>query len=188
MPSEQLYNQLLGRLRQLRNQMRLHNWLSSLGLFLLAAAILGIILPIFAHLVARSPGWRWGLSIIGWLGSLLLLARYVLQQPLAWLLQPNAPSEIDLALRVGNAHPEVKDRFANALQVYDEALQNSHDSEVTRTLAGAALNEAYEAIAPVDFAQTIDRRTPQRRLLAAGVTIFLASAVWFMAPNFMRSE
>jgi hypothetical protein len=184
MPSE-LYDQLLARLCRLRGQDRLYKWLAALGLFLIIAAALGIILPVFAHFAAPSLGMRWTLSIAGLLGLLLLLAHYVLQQPLSWFLRPNSPSEIDLALRVGNAHPEVKDRFANALQVYHEAQQNSHDSEITRALAGAALNDAYQTIAPADFSQVVDRRTPRRRLLAAGVAIVIALAIWGMAPNFM---
>ncbi|MGH7456905.1 MAG: hypothetical protein ACRENG_36480, partial [bacterium] len=143
MPSE-LYDQLLSRLRRLRSQDRLHKWLATVGMFLIIAAALGIILPVFAHFAAPSPGMRWTLSLVGLSGLLLLLARYVLQQPLSWFLRPNFPSEIDLALRVGNSHPEVKDRFANALQVYYEVQQNGRDSEITHTLAGAALNEAYQ--------------------------------------------
>ena len=115
MPSDQLYDQLLSRLRRLRSQDRLHKWLAAFGLFLIIVAALGIILPVFAHFAAPSPSMRWTLSIAGLLGLLLLLARYVLQQPLAWFLRPNSPTEIDLALRVGNSYPEVKDRFASFL-------------------------------------------------------------------------
>jgi hypothetical protein len=185
MPSDQLHQQLLTRLRHLRWQERLHKWLAAVGIFFILVAALGIILPVLAHLTASSPGLRWALSGSGLIGVLLLLVRYVVLPPLSWLLQPHSPSEIDLAIRVGNFHPEVKDRFADALQVYEEALHNGNASEVTRLLAGAALNDAYQAVNPIDFSQTLDRATPRRRLLSAGLALAIAVALWGLAPNFM---
>jgi len=185
MPSEQIYEQLLDRLRQLRRQDRLHKWLATFGIFFMAIAALGIILPVLANIAAPSSGMRWFLSGAGLLGFLFLLARFVLLAPVKWFLHPNSPSEIDLALRVGNSHPEVKDRFANALQVYHETAQDNQNGEITRQLAGTALHDAYQTVEPVIFSHIIDRRTPQRRLLLAAFAIIFAAVIWGLAPNFM---
>jgi len=185
MPPEQIYEQLLSRLRHLRRQDRFHNWLAALGIFLMLAAALGIVLPMLANFAAPSSGMRWLLSGLGLLGFLFLIGRFVLQSPLSWILRPNSPSEIDLALRVGHSHPEVKDRFANALQVYHETAQDSQNGEITRQLAGVALHDAYQTVEPIIFSHIIDRRTPKRRLTAAALAIVIAVAVWGMATNFM---
>ncbi len=185
MSPDQIYDQLLSRLRHLRRQDRLHNWLAALGIFLMLAAALGIVLPMLANFAAPSSGMRWLLSGLGLLGFLFLMGRFVLQSPLSWFLRPNSPSEIDLALRVGKSHPEVKDRFANALQVYHETAQDSQNGAITRQLAGVALDDAYQAVEPIIFSHIIDRATPKRRLTAAGLAIIMAAAVWGLAPNFM---
>jgi len=148
-------------------------------------AAFGVILPMLANWAAPSSGMRWLLTGVGLLGFLFILARFVLRAPLAWFRQPNSPSEIDLALRVGKSYPEVKDRFANALQVYHETAQDTQNGEITRALAGTALHDAYQAVEPIIFSQVIDRRTPQRRLLFAGLALIAAFMVWGIAPNFM---
>jgi hypothetical protein len=185
MPADQIYQQLLTRLRQLRRQERLHKWLAALGIFLTFTATLGIVLPPLANFAASSPEFRWLLSGVGLAGVVVLLTRYVFQQPLSWLLHPHTPSEVDMAIRVGRLHPQVKDRFANALQVYDDALKNGQEREVTSALAGIALNEAYQTISPVDFSRTVDRATPRRRLAGAGFAIAAALCAWLTAPDFM---
>jgi len=185
MPPNQIYEQLLSRLRNLRRQDRLHNWLAALGVFLIFTAALGIVLPMLANFAAPSSGMRWLLSGLGLLGFLFLIGRFVLQSPLSWILRPNSPSEIDLALRVGHSHPEVKDRFANALQVYHETAQDSQNGAITRQLAGVALDDAYQTVEPIIFSHIIDRRTPKRRLTAAALAIIMAAVVWGLAPNFM---
>jgi hypothetical protein len=149
------------------------------------ASALGVILPVLANFAAPSSGTRWLLFSVGVLGFLFILARFVLRAPFAWWRHPNSPNEIDLALRVGKSHPEVKDRFANALQVYHETVQDTQNGEITRALAGTALHDAYQAVEPLIFSQIIDRRTPQRRLLFAGLALIAAFMVWGIAPNFM---
>jgi len=185
MPPEQIYEQLLSRLRQLRRQDRLHKWLAAVGIFLMLASALGVILPVLANFAAPSSGMRWLLFSVGLLGFLFILARFVLRAPLAWFRQPNSPTEIDLALRVGKSHPEVKDRFANALQVYHETAQDTQNGEITLALAGTALHDAYQAVEPLIFSEVIDRHTPKRRLVSAAVAMILAVVVWAAAPNFM---
>ncbi|MDZ7362071.1 MAG: DUF4175 domain-containing protein [candidate division KSB1 bacterium] len=185
MSPEQIYEQLLSRLRQLRRQDRLHNWLAAFGIFLILAAALGIVLPMLANFAAPSSGMRWLLSGFGLLAFLFLMWRFVLQSPLSWLLRPNFPSEIDLALRVGRSQPEVKDRFANALQVFHETAPDSQNGAITRQLAVVALHEAYQTVEPIIFSHIIDRATPKRRLTAAVLAIIIAVAVWAVAPNFM---
>lgn len=149
------------------------------------AAALGVILPVLANFAAPSAGMRWLLSGVGLLGLLFILARFVLRAPVTWWRAPNSPSEIDLALRVGKSHPEVKDRFANALQVYHETAQDTQNGEIARALAGTALHDAYQAVEPIIFSQVIDRRTPQRRLLFAGLALIAAFLIWGLVPNFM---
>ena len=185
MPSEQIYEQLLSRLRQLRHQDRLHKWLAAVGIFLMLAAALGVVLPLLANWAAPNSGMRWLLSGVGLLGFLFILARFVLRAPLTWWRHPDSPNEIDLALRVGKSHPEVKDRFANALQVYHETSQNTQNGEITRSLAGTALHNAYQDVEPIIFSQVIDRRTPRKRLLFAGGALVAAFLIWSLAPNFM---
>jgi hypothetical protein len=185
MPPEQIYEQLLSRLRQLRRQDRLHKWLAAVGIFLMLAATLGVVLPVLANFAAPSSGMRWLLFSVGVLGFLFILVQFVLRAPLTWWRHPDSPNEIDLALRVGKSHPEVKDRFANALQVYHETAEDTQNGEISRSLAGTALHNAYEAVEPIIFSQVIDRRTPQRRLLFAGLALITAFMVWGIAPNFM---
>lgn len=184
MPLPEIYTDLMRRLRELRRKELRQQWLARIGIFILALSVFALLMPVLAHGVSQSETFRWALTLSGLAALGYALWRFIAQPMLRVWRQSKENEHIDLALRIGAAHENLRDRFANALQVYEETARES-ENEIRHALAGAALKEAYEEVQPLDFTSIIDRKTPRHRMLA-GVAAFAACAlVWGFAPNYM---
>lgn len=184
MPLHETYLDLMRRLRELRRNETRQQWLARVGLFILALAGIALIAPVLAHGVAASETFRWALALASLAAIGYAVWRFVVQPIMRSLAQPREAQNIDLALRVGNLRDEVHDRFANALQVYNESTQN-HVSDVRKALAASALEQAYQQVSSLDFGQIIDRVTPRKRILTGLAAVALCLLAWGFAPKFM---
>lgn len=183
MSSDHIYQELLRRLHHLRRTLRLNEWLANAALALMVLASAAWFLPALAQLFRPLDAARWALSFFLWAlgsGALFLLLRVPLR--LVWRRDRDDVSE--LALRVGRAAGAVRDRFANAMQVYREQRVASAQT-VSRGLAEEALAAAAGAIGHFDFMSVVDRRRTRRLGLAAMGCAGLAVGFWLLAPQFL---
>ncbi|MDZ7266219.1 MAG: hypothetical protein ONB48_04925 [candidate division KSB1 bacterium] len=184
MSVHETYLELQRRLRELRRQESRLLWLGRFGLYIAVCAGMALLAPVLAHSVAAIPLFRWMLT----LASLAVVAyatwRLVLQPVLNSLAHPSGALPIDLALRLGKLHPEVHDRFANALQVYADSTAEQ-GSAVRKALAAAALTRVSEQVKALDFSGILQRTTPRKRVLTGLVAFALCVLAWGAAPGFM---
>ncbi len=184
MPLPEIYLDLMRRLRELSKKETRLQWLARLGIFMLALSAFALLMPVLAHGVAKSETFRWTLTLCG-IGALgYALWRFIAQPMMRAWQQSKEAEHVALALRIGNAHENLRDRFANALQVYEETARGA-DSDIRHALAGAALKEAYEAVQPLDFTSIIDRKTPRQRIFTGLAAFVICALVWGFAPNYM---
>lgn len=86
----------------------------------------------------------------------------------------NQPTEIDIAKRIGEHYPEVKDRLCNSIE-----LVNELDRVVTsKDLALAAFEITAEIALKKDFEVIIDKRKPKRMLIGF-ITIAVCTQLSF---------
>lgn len=184
MPLHETYLDLMRRLRELRRNENRQQWLARVGLLALALAGIALAAPVLAHGVAASETFRWALALACLAALGYAVWRFLAQPVMRSLAQPRDAQNIDLALRVGKLREGVHDRFANALQVYRESTQNNV-SDVRKTLAASALQQAYQQVDSLDFGQIIDRKTPRKRALTGLAALATCILVWGFAPKFM---
>lgn len=185
MPPEQTYQELLSRLRCLRHSLRVHEWLvsASLAIIMLAAAV--SLLPVLALVMKNLVAARWLLWFLFFalLGGVLVLLLIV---PARWILRREPVDMSDLALLVGHAIGTVRDRFANALQIYREQ-RNAPVTSVSRSLAAHALIATAGEISDFDFTSVVNRDKTRRQGLIAAASISLAVLLWLVVPQFLTN-
>lgn len=180
---EQTYKELLCRLRRLRRFLQVNEWLTSAALAVIVLACAAVLLPAFALLFRAQGTARWLLSFLFFAAACGALA-LLLKVPVQWIWRRDSGDMSDLALRVGRAVGTVRDRFANAMQVYREQRYGPLHT-VSRSLAEEALTAAAQEIADFEFTSVVDRR-PTRRLGTAAVACAgLAVFLWFGVPQFL---
>ncbi|MGH7495221.1 MAG: DUF4175 family protein [bacterium] len=186
MPIHEIYLDLKSRLNELRRAELNQQWLTALGAMLTGLSLLLLCAPFLAHWRMDSVLWRWLLAGVSFIAAACFLWQGFLRHVLNRISAAHAPSDVDLALRVGNLDAGVRDRFANALQVYSETSQEN-TSAVRRTLAGTALQQAYASVREISFERIIDRVTSRRRLTSGMISSAVCLLVWGVAPNYMTA-
>jgi len=180
-----VYSNLTSRLRKLRRQEQLYQLLTRTGLLVFVVSCMAIVTPVLGHWGSESKAIRWFLLI----SSVCLLFYGVWQ----WLVRPLAQLfsalrsqvEVDLALRLGRRHDDIRDRFANALQVYFESLHEK-TSRVRQALAAAALGRIYDKVKMLSFEEVLDRKTPRKRFYAGVFALLICGSIWGFAPGYMQ--
>lgn len=170
----------LGELRRKENRVAL---LEGLARFV-ALSLAGSLVIAGLDWLLRPDGLgRWVMSAAMWI-VVVLLARKSFVLPLARVLHllPSV-DDIELARRVGERFPEIRDRLANVIQ-----LTMSRDSNQSEALVEAALRTLYEAQAGLDFAQIIDTRKLIRAgRQAAGVVLATIVLFFLFTPSLSLS-
>ena len=183
MSPEQIYQELHARLRRLRQSLRLHEWLVNASLAVIALTAAVILLSALAKLMSGATAARWLFFILFFVllaGTMVLL----FISPVRWMMR-RAPVDLsDLALLVGRGVQKVRDRLADALQVYREQ-QAKQDGEISRSLAEHALIVAAAELSDEDFTSVVDRAKTRRRGMAAVATLVAAILLWLIAPKFL---
>ena len=184
MPLPEIYLDLMRRLRELSRSESRQQWLARIGIFILAFSTFALLMPVLAHGVAQSESFRWALALGGFATLGYALWKFIVAPMIRAKRESKEAEHINLALRLGNAHENLRDRFANALQVYEETAREKN-ADVRHALAVAALQNAYEEVQPLDFNAIIDRKTPRQRVLFGLAAFLLCALVWGFAPNYM---
>ncbi|MGE5479547.1 MAG: DUF4175 family protein [Chloroflexota bacterium] len=178
---QEQYKTLTHRLRAVRRK----ETLNLLGEGLLRTLFVSICLLFAVALVetvARGDqAFRLALLIIWGLGSAAAFGLIMHPAILRALGKRNKPNLNEMALRVGERFPEVKDRLGNALQLFpliDEPRGNSSD------LAYAAFYEVARETEALDF----DAIISGRRLRAAFIMFFIAGGIFLGSVLGFRSS
>lgn len=184
-PSE-IYRDLKSRLHRLRRTEHRQQWLAALGAMLAGLSALFVLAPVLAHWQIERAAWRWLVAGASFVAAAVVLWRGLVPHVRKIFSAAVSPADAELALRVGQLKEEVKDRFANALQVYDDT-RAQNDNEVRRALAAAALQQAYEAVRDLSFEDVVDRAAPRRRLGHGVLALVACLLIWGVAPGYMNT-
>jgi hypothetical protein len=179
---EDIYREIRSKLHVLRQRVK-HGQLWSGCLFslagLLATCLFLAVLEAFFHfsavvrsIVILSYAFTGGIFLFVW----------VVHPVISLFFQKDTPDDDRLALQVGEAFPQIKDRLADALQVY-RSHQKS-DSHTSASLASAALSAVYSDIRSFDLKSVAsnNRLRISARLFGIACIFSILSGALFPKP------
>ncbi len=167
---------IVHRLRSTGKQEQLWHVMAGLGKAItICCATLIVLVAIEAILhgtiTARTVMW------FGWLGVSAFSTLLLLTQPLLrWLGLLATDSVERLALRVGEAYPDVRDTLSNALQLSSATVGSPQ-------LSAAALQQATLVAEPKDFSVIINKRPTRRWLFWAALTLTVVLTLPTVLPD-----
>lgn len=146
---ESFYENLISRLDVLRKREKRLSLAQGVFSFLLA--LIGLVLTaVFIEAIFRlnsTPRFIL-LSFAAALATAIFI--WFVGRPLfVMLFRPGTPDETDLALRVGNYFKNIRDRLADALQVFQQHKQNTEGYSIE--LAEASLAEIHDETSELNF-------------------------------------
>ncbi len=179
---DQAYEALLQRLNQLRKRQKRMSALR--GALFVLAVVAGLVMA--AHILEAVfhfvPAARISLLVLVGCGSLAAVAWFIGRPLFSLLFRPNQPGDVQLALQVGQKNIEVKDRLADALEVFLKHQDNREGYSLE--LADRSLATVYSETKSLDF-KTIVSLEPVRK--AARQLLALAGAVVLLLLIFSSS-
>ena len=184
MTIQEIHLELTDRLNKLQRTQRKHKWLAVLGLFAIFIFTSAIIIPVIAHLGMESKAWRWGIAVVSILTLCFLFYKFFISFILKQRTNTKGSLNINLALKIGRLNNSVRDRLANALQIYSET-QDTNDDQIKKSLSAAALKDVYSQIREFDFEEVIDKKSPKHKLFTGTGMLLLCGIIWGIAPNYM---
>jgi len=175
------YHSLLQRLHAVRKKEKFISLIA--GIFVFITAILLMLLAaltVNALFFINSSGRITIDAIL--VGLAVVIFLYFIFRPVFSLLfRKQFPSNFNLADRIGNKFPTIKDRLVNALQVFD--FYNRNPEGYSTDLVKAALTEVDEDSKDKDFLGIISKTAVIRaaRFFTVSVILFLLSSFIFSA-------
>src|SRR4030042_2893206 len=174
------YKLMQSRLHQLRQRAKRTGLASGLTALVSLTVILSFfIMSVEAVFRLSSPGRFILVSL--WAGMLFFFFVYWIFLPLiSYLFRKDQPDDDELALRIGEHHP-VRDRLANALQVF---RQIEARAGLSKDLAHASLHDACRETHDLDFQKAASPRKMFMyiRFLLISIVAFSVVYVLFHAP------
>ena len=158
-----LLSKILGRIYAVR---RLETMLQFIGRLLLSCALACmIILSISAvEMVARgNETFRTVIALLAFVGFHAAMIVYLLPAIKRAFSHKHKPSTKQIALRIGEKYPEIKDRLCNVMQ-----LAGNIESQrgISQDLAVAAFLDVAKQTEPLDFKAIIDKKESRRGIFA----------------------
>jgi hypothetical protein len=173
-----LFADLRARLRAVRAQEQRVKGLTEISKWLAVSMSVLIVVVLIEWLLHGSTTqrsilyWAW-LSASGFAGGIYLM-------PTIMRMLRLAPTQSDdvIALRVGEAYPDLGDQFCNAMQIHEQPNGSSE-------LALAAFEQVAQRATPRDFSIIIDREPLCRSAIAAFVPlVVLTIGLTFLSTTF----
>ncbi len=177
--TELAYSEICARLHRLRQRektVRLGagamGWLSLL-------LTVGFVLVLVESLFRFPPAVRLALVCVFALFAIILFFLLIVCPLFSLLFRKQEPDDDTLALRAGQAFPEVRDRLADGMQVYRSAMTGA--SSTSASLAQAALASVADAVRSLDFTAIVSKRSLvlRGRILAGVAAVILLSSIIF---------
>lgn len=183
MASEELFQELRKKINHLRQKGQRVSFFEGFLLFMTASFIAVLMAGLVEVFFVESVAGRW--IVVLFLVAALVTAFALLVAPslARWLHLWPPVSDHELAVRVGRRFPDVKDRLANAIQLFEASA--SDRAGYSDALVRGALETVYETTRQLDFTLAVgyDRVRKSARYALAGLFVF--ASVFAVFPDSM---
>ncbi|MCH8955826.1 hypothetical protein IIA28_11000 [candidate division KSB1 bacterium] len=146
---ESFYENLVERLNSLRKREKRLSLTQGVFTFLIALMGLGLTFVIIEAAFWFGTNPRFFLLSLAITLAAAVFVWFVGRPLFAILFRPHSPGETDLALRVGNHFEKIRDRLADALQVFQQHAKNTEGYSLE--LADASLAEIHNETKDLKF-------------------------------------
>lgn len=177
---EQIYRNIIGRIAALRQKQKRLTLARGLLTFLTISVVLSLSAILAEALLSLGQQGRFAL-VIGFCAAELFLLLWFVGRPLFSLLfRKEVPDDISLALAVGHYFSNVRDRLADALQVFQRQDQNREG--YSPELTDASLSDVDVETRSLDFTKVADAVSVAKALKIAGVALATGLLIWLLFP------
>lgn len=185
---DQAYQNIKQRLDSLRKREKLFEVCKGGLLFLALATILTLLALIVEAAFHLGPAARYTLLTVVAAGATAAFVWFVVKPLFFLLFRPTAPDDISLALKVGRKFAQVRDRLADALEVFRKHEDNREGYSLE--LADNSLSQVYDETKDLDFNAAVSPQPVKRALqmlagtLAVAFLVFLIFSSSFVSASF----
>jgi len=167
--SQLTYHSLLQRIHQVRKREKLFFLITGIFHFLSINLILMLFALVITMVFRPSSSNRILIDFLLIFTSAFLFIFLILRPIYALILRAQSPSDKNIADRIGNKFTFIKDRLANALQVFN--FYNRNEEGYSLELVGATLTEVNNQCIDKNFLEIVDKK---RLVQAAKLAIAFA--------------
>jgi len=173
------YQELVVRFAVLRNRQKEVNALQGFFLFAAVAFSLLVFVGLLETVFYFSSHTRTFLYYIYIIINFLIFSWFIGQPLFSRMVKKSSPGDIDIALHIGRHFPGIRDRLADAVQVYLKHGKNSENYSLE--LADESLASIFEETRPLNFKEIISLRSlvKSARFFAVAFLIFLTLFTFF---------
>ncbi len=158
MEYKNIYDKIISKIKAVRSKESALLLLSSVLIVISIALITVLAVSLIEQIANGDETFRTILAGLIFASLIIPGVIYVSPALMRWMGIKNQPNEIDIAKRVGDHYPEVKDRLSNTIELIQEL-----DTAVTsRDLAICAFANTAEIALNKDFTVIIDRQKPRK--------------------------
>lgn len=175
------FNKLLKKLSTLRSRLKktilVENALH-FGVLMLITVVIALLLESIFYF---EPGTRIlllsisGFILVGGFSYLVLRPLYSL------FFQKKSPDDITLALKVGDRFHQVRDKLADALQVFKK--HESNPERYSLELVDASLAITFEEIKHFDFETVVEKAGIKKALKIGFISLLLTAGIFILFPS-----
>ena len=160
------YNKLFNRIKLVRIKESGFYLLGGFSIFLAISIFAISIATIIEYFASGDVAFRTGLYISCCVITLAGFIVFVVPPLLRMLGIKGVPTINQIALRIGDAYPDVRDKLANAIQLIDKKEKNIGSSE---TLINAVMDDVYNETKKLNFSVIVQKK---RTIIAVCIMMF----------------
>ncbi len=175
------FKKLISKIKAVRSQETRYMLLSAL-LSTVSVVMLSIIVISLVELIAEgNETFRTILAAVIIIAFVIPGLVFLVPPMLRWLGIRNLPTEEDIAKRVGDEYPEIKDKLCNSIQIVKELDYTLTSKE----LAIAAFNDTIKSADTKDFYKIIDKTKTKKTLIFFSLSFIITFFVFFVFNSTM---
>jgi len=178
---ESFYENLVERLNFLRKREKRLRLTQGVFTFLIAFIGLGLTVVIIEAAFWFGTPPRFFLLSLSITLAAAVFVWFVGRPLFAILFRPHSPGETDLALRVGNHFENIRDRLADALQVFQQHAKNTEGYSLD--LADASLAEIHDETKDLKFERVADTLALKKALKYSLISAVILTILLLIFPS-----
>lgn len=184
MASEEIFRELRTRIHRLRRKKLTVSLIESSLLYVAGFFVVALLTGLIDAYLIDSPWSRW--ILLAFVATALVTAFVLLVfPPLGRSLRIlRAPTDVELARDIGRRFPEIKDRLATAIELFDDA--NSSASWYSESLVHEALKAVHDATARLDFSLAVSLSRLQRAAYISLTAVFIFAVTFALIGEPLR--